>query len=167
MGCVATISDKVGDLGAYLREQRENARLSVRQLASLTGVSNPYLSQVERGLRRPSAEVLQQLAKGLRISAEALYVRAGILEAGPRGTVEAAVESDEGLTARQKKVLLELCAHFRSENARAEDDATARAVVAAAEAGMPESPEQPDVLDAPDASTITPAPLARGTEEES
>jgi transcriptional regulator with XRE-family HTH domain len=172
MGPVASISDKVGDLGAYLREQRENARLSVRQLASLTGVSNPYLSQVERGLRRPSAEVLQQLAKGLRISAEALYVRAGILEDGPRGTVEAAVESDEGLTARQKKVLLELCAHFRSENARAEEDATVRAVVAAAEADMPEPPEPPeatDVLDAPPASTpmTTPAPDARGTEEES
>ena len=120
MAVVASISDRVGDLGAYLREQRETARLSVRQLASLTGVSNPYLSQVERGLRRPSAEVLQQLAKGLRISAEALYVRAGILDDGPRGTVEAAVDADEGLTLRQKKVLLELCAHFRSENARAE-----------------------------------------------
>jgi transcriptional regulator with XRE-family HTH domain len=167
MGCVASISDKVGDLGAYLREQRENARLSVRQLASLTGVSNPYLSQVERGLRRPSAEVLQQLAKGLRISAEALYVRAGILEDGPRGTVEAAIESDEGLTARQKKVLLELCAHFRSENARAEEDATARAVVAAAEADMPDQPEPFTVPDAADASTTAPAPHARGTEEES
>ena len=120
MGAMASITDRVGDLGAYLREQRENARLSVRQLASLTGVSNPYLSQVERGLRRPSAEVLQQLAKGLRISAEALYVRAGILDDGPRGTVEAAIDADEGLTPRQKKVLLELCGHFRSENARAE-----------------------------------------------
>ena len=170
MGCVASISDKVGDLGAYLREQRENARLSVRQLASLTGVSNPYLSQVERGLRRPSAEVLQQLAKGLRISAEALYVRAGILEDGPRGSVEAAIESDEGLTARQKKVLLELCAHFRSENTRAEEDATARAVVAAAEADMPDEtdiPEQTDALAADDASTTAPAPHARGTEKES
>src|SRR4051794_23491494 len=120
MVSVASISDRVGDVGAYLREQRESAKLSVRQLASLTGVSNPYLSQVERGLRRPSAEVLQQLAKGLRISAEALYVRAGILDDGPRGTVEAAVEADEGLNPRQKKVLLELCAHFRSENARAD-----------------------------------------------
>ena len=134
MGDVASISNRVGDLGAYLREQRENARLSVRQLATLAGVSNPYLSQVERGLRRPSAEVLQQLAKGLRISAEALYVRAGILEDGPRGTVEAAVEADEGLTPRQKKVLLELCAHFRSENARADDLADHLAEDAAAAA---------------------------------
>jgi transcriptional regulator with XRE-family HTH domain len=142
MGVVASISDRVGDLGAYLREQRETAKLSVRQLASLTGVSNPYLSQVERGLRRPSAEVLQQLAKGLRISAEALYVRAGILDDGPRGTVEVAIETDEGLTARQKKVLLELCAHFRSENARAEttpDDASPGAPIGAPIDSVPAS----------------------------
>jgi transcriptional regulator with XRE-family HTH domain len=120
MGGMASISNRVGDLGAYLREQRENARLSVRQLASLAGVSNPYLSQVERGLRHPSAEVLQQIAKGLRISAEALYVRAGILDENARGTLEAAIDADEGLTPRQKKVLRELCAHFRSENARVE-----------------------------------------------
>lgn len=170
---MASISDRVGDVGAYLREQRENARLSVRQLASLTGVSNPYLSQVERGLRRPSAEVLQQLAKGLRISAEALYVRAGILEDGPRGTVEFAVESDEGLTSRQKKVLLELCAHFRSENARAEEDATARAAAAAAEADAPAAGADDvtdDAASPEDVATATPvttsAPDARGTEKE-
>ena len=69
---MASISDRVGDLGGYLREQREHAKLSLRQLAALAGVSNPYLSQIERGLRKPSAEVLQQIAKGLRISAEAL-----------------------------------------------------------------------------------------------
>jgi transcriptional regulator with XRE-family HTH domain len=154
---VASISNRVGDLGAYLREQRESAKLSVRQLASLTGVSNPYLSQVERGLRRPSAEVLQQLAKGLRISAEALYVRAGILDDGPRGTVEAAVEADEGLNPRQKKVLLELCAHFRSENARA--DTTPDAPVPATPAGTPvdsadDSPEA-GLVDAPAATSMT------------
>jgi transcriptional regulator with XRE-family HTH domain len=131
MGAVASISGRVGDLGAYLREQRESAKLSVRQLATLAGVSNPYLSQVERGLRRPSAEVLQQIAKGLQISAEALYVRAGILTEGARGTLEAAIDADEGLTARQKKVLRELYAHFRSENARVE--------------GMPMAPTAPEV----------------------
>src|SRR6478735_7004190 len=68
------------DLGAYLREQRENAQLSLRQLADAAGVSNPYLSQIERGLKRPSAEILQQIAKGLQVSAESLYVRAGILD---------------------------------------------------------------------------------------
>ena len=68
------------DLGAYLREQRENAQLSLRQLAEMAGVSNPYLSQIERGLKRPSAEILQQIANGLQVSAESLYVRAGILD---------------------------------------------------------------------------------------
>jgi transcriptional regulator with XRE-family HTH domain len=151
MALVASISDKVGDLGSYLREQRENARLSVRQLASLAGVSNPYLSQVERGLRRPSAEVLQQLAKGLRISAEALYVRAGILEDGPRGSVEVAIETDEGLTTRQKSMLLELCAHFRSENARADN---------LAEAPLEESADpaaEPGPIDTPATTTVTTA----------
>src|SRR3982750_4421436 len=92
MVTVASISDRGGDLGEYLREQREHARLSVRQLATLAGVSNPYLSQVERGLRKPSAEVLQQIARGLQISAEALYVRAGILQEEARGGLEAAID---------------------------------------------------------------------------
>jgi transcriptional regulator with XRE-family HTH domain len=116
---VASISDRVGDLGGYLREQREHARLSLRQLAQLAGVSNPYLSQVERGLRNPSAEVLQQIARGLQISAEALYVRAGILEsAQKRPDVEAAVHADPDLSDRQKRVLLDIYSAFRTENAR-------------------------------------------------
>src|ERR1039457_7085908 len=73
----------VSSIGEYIREQREQAKISLRQLAAAAGVSNPYLSQIERGLRRPSAEILQQIAKGLRISAEALYVQAGILEERP------------------------------------------------------------------------------------
>lgn len=117
MSAVASISNRVGDLGDYLREQREHARLSLRQLATLAGVSNPYLSQVERGLRKPSAEVLQQIARGLRISAEALYVRAGILEEDVRPDVEAAVHADPGLNDRQKRVLLDIYAAFRAENA--------------------------------------------------
>ena len=119
MAFVASISDRVGDLGAYLREQRENARLSVRQLASLAGVSNPYLSQIERGLRKPSAEILQQIAKGLRISAEVLYVKAGILDEKPASAVTDAVLADPGLTERQKQVLLEIYLSFRRENDRA------------------------------------------------
>src|SRR5881227_3418741 len=79
------------DIGEYIRQQRSNAKISLRQLAKLAGVSNPYLSQVERGLRKPSAEILQQIAKGLRISAEALYVRAGILEEKPASAVTDAV----------------------------------------------------------------------------
>lgn len=81
------------DLGGYLREQRESAQLSLRQAAKAAGISNPYLSQIERGLRRPSAEILQQIAKGLRISAEQLYVRAGILEETERGATEPAEET--------------------------------------------------------------------------
>jgi transcriptional regulator with XRE-family HTH domain len=110
---------KVTELGDYLKEQRQNAKLSLRQLAEVAGVSNPYLSQVERGLRKPSAEVLQQIAKGLRISAEALYVRAGILEdRGDRAEVEAAVMADPRLTERQRRVLLDIYSSFRAENER-------------------------------------------------
>ena len=106
----------VGSIGEYIRQQREQAKISLRQLASATGVSNPYLSQIERGLRRPSAEILQQIAKGLRISAEALYVQAGILEdRRPDSGVRAAVLADPELTERQKQVLLEIYESFRRE----------------------------------------------------
>jgi transcriptional regulator with XRE-family HTH domain len=109
----------VHDLGTYLREQRESARLSVRQLSELAGVSNPYLSQIERGLKKPSAEILGQLARGLRISAESLYVRAGILdEREDQMPVETAVLGDLGLSERQKRVLLDIYESFRAENAR-------------------------------------------------
>jgi len=104
----------VGGLGDYLKEQRLSARLSLRQLAEQAGVSNPYLSQIERGLRKPSAEVLQQIAKALRISAEQLYVRAGILDPSDSeaGSVELAVLADTGLTERQKQSLLEIYQSF-------------------------------------------------------
>ncbi|MFJ2949787.1 helix-turn-helix domain-containing protein [Streptomyces sp. NPDC087226] len=115
----------VGNLGEYLREQRRNAQLSLRQLADAAGVSNPYLSQIERGLRKPSAEVLQQVAKALRISAETLYVRAGILDAErDRDEVEtrAVVLADPTLTERQKNVLLQIYESFRKENGFAGDE---------------------------------------------
>ena len=109
---------KVGSIGEYIRQQREQAKISLRQLASAAGVSNPYLSQIERGLRRPSAEILQQIAKGLRISAEALYVQAGILEERrPDSGVRAAVLADPELAERQKQVLLEIYESFRRETA--------------------------------------------------
>jgi transcriptional regulator with XRE-family HTH domain len=108
----------VGSIGEYIRQQRELAKISLRQLASAAGVSNPYLSQIERGLRRPSAEILQQIAKGLRISAEALYVQAGILEdRRPDSGVRAAVLADPELAERQKQVLLEIYESFRRETA--------------------------------------------------
>ncbi|MDQ8704797.1 helix-turn-helix transcriptional regulator [Streptomyces sp. LHD-70] len=108
----------VGNLGEYLREQRRNAQLSLRQLADAAGVSNPYLSQIERGLRKPSAEVLQQVAKALRISAETLYVQAGILDERDRDEVEtrAAILADPTINERQKQVLLQIYESFRKEN---------------------------------------------------
>ena len=109
----------VGNLGEYLREQRRSAQLSLRQLADAAGVSNPYLSQIERGLRKPSAEVLQQVAKALRISAETLYVRAGILDAErDRDEVEtrAVILADPTLSEQQKQVLLQIYESFRKEN---------------------------------------------------
>ena len=112
------VGKTVGSLGDYLREQRLAAKLSLRQLAEQTGVSNPYLSQIERGLRRPSAEVLQQLAKALRVSAETLYVHAGILnlEDGEVRSVELAILADAGLTERQKQSLLDVYKSFRAAN---------------------------------------------------
>jgi transcriptional regulator with XRE-family HTH domain len=112
------VGKTVETLGDYLREQRVSARLSLRQLAEQAGVSNPYLSQIERGLRRPSAEVLQQLAKALRISAEQLYIRAGIVapDEGIGGSVELAVLGDHSLTERQKQTLLDVYASFIALN---------------------------------------------------
>jgi transcriptional regulator with XRE-family HTH domain len=105
-------------LGEIIRQQRELAELSMRQFAELAGISNPYLSQIERGLRKPSAEILQQIAKGLRISAEALYVRAGFLEErDPEGTVPQSILADAVITERQKHVLLEIYDSFCRENA--------------------------------------------------
>jgi transcriptional regulator with XRE-family HTH domain len=110
------VGKTVESLGEYLREQRSSARLTLRQLADQTGISNPYLSQIERGLRKPSAEVLQQLAKALRISAQTLYVRAGILDPDDdtNRNVETAIVGDATLTERQKQVLLDIYASFRS-----------------------------------------------------
>ncbi len=150
MDVVASISEKVGDtvegLGDYLREQRQHARLSVRQLATLAGVSNPYLSQVERGLRKPSAEVLQQIAKGLRISAEALYIRAGILDSEGLPDVEASIAADPLLTDRQRRALLDIYTSFRSENLRLVGERAASG-----------SPIEPD--DAPPAPVAEVAPV--------
>ncbi|MEU7067547.1 helix-turn-helix domain-containing protein [Streptomyces sp. NPDC053429] len=110
----------VGNLGEYLREQRRQAQLSLRQLADAAGVSNPYLSQIERGLRKPSADILQQLAKALRISAETLYVQAGILDERDPDEVEtrAVILADPSINERQKQVLLQIYESFRKENAQ-------------------------------------------------
>jgi transcriptional regulator with XRE-family HTH domain len=111
-----TVGRAVEDIGGYIRAQRESAQVSMRQLARLAGISNPYLSQVERGLRKPSAEILGQIAKGLRISAEVLYVQAGILEEQRGDSIVAAVSADPALNERQKQALLEIYHSFRREN---------------------------------------------------
>jgi transcriptional regulator with XRE-family HTH domain len=109
-------------LGEYIREQRLSSRVSLRQLAAAAGVSNPYLSQVERGLRRPSAEILSRIATGLRISAESLYIRAGILqERSGSPDVLTALVADLTITERQRKVLLDIYSTFQAENSRDAD----------------------------------------------
>jgi transcriptional regulator with XRE-family HTH domain len=112
----AKVSTAASDIGSFIRSQRELAQVSVRQLAELAGVSNPYLSQVERGLRKPSADVLSQIAKALRVSAEVLYVRAGILEPSDKSQVRDAIITDTAITERQKQILLEIYASFAQQN---------------------------------------------------
>jgi transcriptional regulator with XRE-family HTH domain len=133
----------INSIGDYIRQQREQAKISLRQLAEQAGVSNPYLSQVERGLRKPSAEILQQIAKGLRISAEALYVQAGILEDRPGDSgVRAALLTDPQLTERQKQVLIEIYESFRRESQK---PPTAEVVAVVRDRPAPEdTPPAPD-----------------------
>jgi transcriptional regulator with XRE-family HTH domain len=111
-------------VGEYIADRRRAAELTLRQLAELTGVSNPYLSQIERGLRRPSADVLQQLSKALRVSAESLYVRAGILDPDDHGasTVEMALLADTTISERHKQVLLDVYRSFVAEDAAPQPD---------------------------------------------
>jgi transcriptional regulator with XRE-family HTH domain len=111
--------DQLGDVGRYIREQRRQAELSLRKLASQAGVSSPYLSQIERGLRQPSARILKDIAKALRISAETLYVRAGILDQEEPTDLEVGILQDPHLTERQKQVLIDVYRSFRAEGATA------------------------------------------------
>jgi len=157
-GTLARVStdpkDRWSDLGSFIREQRGSARLSLRRLSELAGISNPYLSQIERGLRRPSAEILQQIAKALRISAETLYVQAGILEA-PAGSPDLtrAIMADQTISEEQKQALVRIYLSFRREH---EDERgeqgpgtapvagpTARAAGAGAVPGPPAATETP------------------------
>jgi transcriptional regulator with XRE-family HTH domain len=117
---IDTIETRLHDLGEFIRDQRRNARLSLRKLSELAGISNPYLSQIERGLRKPSADILQAIARGLSISAETLYVRAGILDdrgAGQETTdLVAAIVGDPMISDRQKQVLIEIYRSFQAEH---------------------------------------------------
>ncbi|MFI1105595.1 helix-turn-helix domain-containing protein [Streptomyces melanogenes] len=134
----------VGNLGGFLREQRRNAQLSLRQLADAAGVSNPYLSQIERGLRKPSADILQQLAKALRISAETLYVQAGILDerAPEAAETRSVILADPSLDERQKQVLIQIYESFRKENGL-DADAPASAPGEGDEGGTGDDPSAP------------------------
>lgn len=145
----------VRELGEYIREQRRTAQISLRQLARLAGVSNPYLSQIERGLRHPSAEILQQIARALRISAEALYVQAGILEERPTDSeVPAAVLADLTINERQRQVLLEIYDSFRREN----DSASSPGQTAAPAARASRTPPGRGTRMPPDRTPATRAP---------
>ncbi len=132
--------DRWHELGSFIREQRGSARLSLRRLSELAGISNPYLSQIERGLRRPSAEILQQIAKALRISAETLYVQAGILEA-PSGAPDLtrSIMADQTISEEQKQALVRIYLSFRREHEDERTDARAGTSGDAAPAQAPVS----------------------------
>lgn len=108
------IEARLADLGEFIRDQRRNARLSLRKLSERAGISNPYLSQIERGLRKPSADILQSIARALALPLETLYVRAGILdERDTSPDLIAVIERDGALTTRQKQVLVDLYRSFQ------------------------------------------------------
>jgi transcriptional regulator with XRE-family HTH domain len=120
---------KLSELGSFIRDQRRAARLSLRKLSDLAGISNPYLSQIERGLRKPSAEILQAIAKGLRISAETLYVQAGILDEDRDHDLVAEILKDSSITERQKQVLITIYRSFKESGAEPHDRAASVAEV--------------------------------------
>lgn len=146
-GSIDKAADIASDIGEYIKQQRSSAKISLRQLSKLAGVSNPYLSQIERGVRKPSAEVLQQIANGLRISAEALYVQAGFLQAPQGGPVLDAIRADEALSERQKQVLLEVYESFRRENRAAAPGE--QAAQGEAESVTPAAPQAEEVIHKP------------------
>jgi transcriptional regulator with XRE-family HTH domain len=151
-------SDPWHDLGEFIREQRSSARLSVRRLSDMAGISNPYLSQIERGLRRPSAEILQQIAKALRISAETLYIRAGILEAREiEGTLTEAILGEPSLRDDQKQTLLRIYLSFRRENGSLEADGQAALPVGGPgdRSGAAPPPAGSEVPDEPQAEILS------------
>jgi transcriptional regulator with XRE-family HTH domain len=122
---VTELEQRWNDLGDFIREQRRQGQLSLRKLSELAGISNPYLSQVERGLRRPSADILQRLAKALEISAETLYIRAGILDESDTEDLASHIRRDRWLTEDQKRTLVHIYESFRAGSARSPDDRAA------------------------------------------
>jgi transcriptional regulator with XRE-family HTH domain len=131
-----SVSVKVRELGRFIRDQRGASRLSLRRLSKLAGISNPYLSQIERGLRRPSAEILQAIAKALRISAETLYVKAGILEERTDIVdLPSLIRRDATLEANEKQILLDLYQSFQAGNGAARRAPVRKVAAARKQAG--------------------------------
>jgi transcriptional regulator with XRE-family HTH domain len=156
------LGQAVEDIGGYIRKQRESAQVSLRQLARVAGISNPYLSQIERGLRKPSAEILGQIATGLRISAEVLYVRAGLLEERQGSAVLDSLACDPELTERQKQVMHDIYESFRRENrAHPETGTSAAPTTSSAPAGTASG-----ATDGTAALAVAPEPTRRTTDQE-
>ncbi|HEX8629472.1 MAG TPA: helix-turn-helix transcriptional regulator [Catenuloplanes sp.] len=154
---MATPKDLPRDVGEFIRDLRHNARISLRQLADQAGVSNPYLSQIERGLRKPSAEVLQQLASALRVSTPVMYLRAGLLDAEGQPGVLSAIAADADLTIAQKQSLTQIYETFRGENAR---NAAPDAVVEDAVLSQSTTPITATTATAPAEDPVPPRPPA-------
>lgn len=144
---IGSVIGVASDIGSFIRERRLAAEVSVRQLAERAGVSNPYLSQIERGLRKPSAEVLAQIAGALRVSAETIYVAAGILEARVPSAVRDAIAADNSITERHKQVLLEIYRTFQAELQRGDGESAA--------SGEPEAAIEPEAVIEPETAIET------------
>ncbi|MEE6311298.1 helix-turn-helix domain-containing protein [Plantactinospora veratri] len=152
---MANPKDLPRDIGGFIRDLRRNAKISLRQLAEQAGVSNPYLSQIERGLRKPSAEVLQQLASALRVSTPAMYLRAGLLDDREGQGVLAAIAADPDLTMPQKQSLSQIYETFRRENLRHTDvPAESGTATPAAEPGAATPAAESGTADAAGPATV-------------
>jgi transcriptional regulator with XRE-family HTH domain len=162
---VPTPKDLPRDIGGFIRDLRRNARISLRQLADQAGVSNPYLSQIERGLRKPSAEVLQQIASALRVSTPLMYLRAGLLDVKDGQGVLAAIAGDPDLTVPQKQSLSQIYETFRRENAR-DADQPAESGQPAASDRPAESGEAAEPSPEPTPSASPASPVAAGKTQE-
>ncbi|AVT36504.1 helix-turn-helix domain-containing protein [Plantactinospora sp. BB1] len=161
---MANPKDLPRDIGGFIRDLRRNAKISLRQLAEQAGVSNPYLSQIERGLRKPSAEVLQQLASALRVSTPAMYLRAGLLDDREGQGVLAAIAADPDLTMPQKQSLSQIYETFRRENLRHADvPAEPGTTAPATEPGTADTagPDAADVVRPASADVVGPTSVGR------
>jgi transcriptional regulator with XRE-family HTH domain len=160
---MATPKDLPRDIGGFIRDLRHNARISLRQLAEQTGVSNPYLSQIERGLRKPSAEVLQQLASALRVSTPVMYLRAGLLDSDGQPGVLAAIAVDAELTVAQKQSLSQIYETFRNENQRHTAAEVQASAAAEAQTAQTVEPTVEPIAEPAAAPTTTPKPAKKAT----